>query len=79
MAGGELTALIEQLVRIDSVNPSLIEGAAGEREIARFVAGWASDRGLEVELVGGGERPSVIVTARGSVTANGFGFLPRRR
>ena len=66
MAGGELTALIEQLVRIDSVNPSLIEGAAGEREIARFVAGWASDRGLEVELVGGGERPSVIVTARGS-------------
>ncbi|MGH3006838.1 MAG: M20/M25/M40 family metallo-hydrolase [Gaiellaceae bacterium] len=43
----ELTA---ELVRIDSVNPDLVEGGAGEGEIARFVAGWLERAGLEVEL-----------------------------
>jgi acetylornithine deacetylase len=57
--------LTAQLVAIDSVNPSLVPGGAGERELAEFVAGWCADRGLEVEVVGG-ERPSVIATKRGS-------------
>jgi acetylornithine deacetylase len=35
-----LADLLADLVRIDSVNPDLFEGAAGEGEIARFVAGW---------------------------------------
>ena len=35
---------------IDSINPDLIEGGAGEGEIARFVAGWLASAGLEVEV-----------------------------
>jgi hypothetical protein len=38
--------LLEELVAIDSVNPSLVPGAAGERGIAAFVAGWATRAGL---------------------------------
>ncbi|HXV32879.1 MAG TPA: M20/M25/M40 family metallo-hydrolase [Gaiellaceae bacterium] len=44
-----LAELLADLVRIDSVNPDLIEGGAGEGEIARFVAGWLEDAGLDVE------------------------------
>jgi acetylornithine deacetylase len=45
-----LADLLADLVRIDSINPDLIEGAAGEGEIARFVAGWLEGAGLEVEV-----------------------------
>jgi acetylornithine deacetylase len=59
--------LTRQLVAIDSVNPSLVEGGAGEREIARFVADWAVERGLQAEIVEETRgRPSVIVRAAGS-------------
>src|SRR5262249_20356374 len=47
-------------------NPALIAGAAGEAEIAAFVADWSRARGLAVETVGEDARPSVIATARGS-------------
>ena len=61
----ELLPLLEQLVSIDSVNPGL--GGPGEAEIAAFVAGWARDAGLEVELDEAAPgRPNVIATARGS-------------
>lgn len=63
----ELTDLICDLVRIDSVNPALDPNHPGESEIARFVSEWAERRGLQVkwlEPVAG--RPSVIVTAKGS-------------
>jgi acetylornithine deacetylase/succinyl-diaminopimelate desuccinylase-like protein len=46
----ELTELICDLVAIDSVNPDLVAGAAGEGEIARYVAAWLERAGLEVEL-----------------------------
>ena len=62
-----LTELTADLVRIDSVNPDLVEGAAGEEELARFVASWLEDAGLEVEteeLAPG--RWNVVGTARGS-------------
>jgi len=42
--------LLSGLVRIDSVNPDLVEGGAGEGDIARFVAAWLEDAGLEVEV-----------------------------
>jgi acetylornithine deacetylase len=61
----DLVDLLTRLVAIDSVNPSLVEGGAGEGEIAAFVAGWACDAGLEatvLEEVSG--RPSVIVRNR---------------
>lgn len=63
----ELVPLIEQLVSIDSINPDLIAGAAGEATIAQFVANWAREAGLAVEIqpVADG-RPNVIITARGS-------------
>jgi acetylornithine deacetylase len=62
----ELVELTKQLVAIDSVNPDLIPGAAGEGEIGRFVAGWLERAGLEVEVeeVAPG-RPNVVGIARG--------------
>ena len=55
------------LVAIDSVNPDLVPGGAGEAEIADFVAGWLSEAGLEVELDEAAPgRPSVVAVARGS-------------
>ena len=63
----DLADLIARLVAIDSVNPSLVPGGAGEGEIAAFVAGWARDAGLEVEILEEtAGRPSVIVRARGN-------------
>src|SRR4051794_878536 len=67
MATAPTTALLTSLVAIDSVNPSLVEGGAGEREIAAFVAGWAQDAGLEGDVLEATPgRPSVVVRARGT-------------
>jgi acetylornithine deacetylase len=60
----ELAELTAQLVAIDSVNPALVPGGKGERELALFVAEWCERNALEVELVGD-ERPSVVATRRG--------------
>jgi acetylornithine deacetylase/succinyl-diaminopimelate desuccinylase-like protein len=62
-----LTELTADLVRIDSVNPDLVPGGAGEGEIARFVAAWFGEAGLEVESeeVAPG-RFNVVGIARGS-------------
>lgn len=63
----ELIRLIQDLVRIDSVNPALDPRHPGEAQIAEYVARWAQQRGLEVEyLEGRPGRPSVVVTARGT-------------
>ena len=63
----DLVELTSELVAIDSVNPSLVPGGAGEGEIARFVVEWALAAGLEAELLEATpERPTVIVRARGS-------------
>jgi acetylornithine deacetylase len=63
----ELVSLIQRLVSIESVNPTLIPGAPGEAGVADFVAGWLGERGLEVsvEEVAPG-RPNVTALARGS-------------
>ena len=66
MADAALTELLAKLVSIDSINPRLLAGAAGERELAGFVANWSRERGLDVELVGPDDRPSVIATVTGS-------------
>ena len=66
MADAGLKELASRLVAVDSVNPELIDGAAGEREIAEFVAEWCLHAGLDVERVGPADRPSVIAIARGS-------------
>jgi acetylornithine deacetylase len=59
--------LLASLVAIDSVNPALVDGGAGEEEIAQFIARWLTDAGLEVELdYAAPGRPSVVAIARGT-------------
>ncbi len=63
----EISELLAQLVAIDSINPDLVPGGAGEGAIARFVADWLERAGLEVEMDEPAPgRPSVIGIARGS-------------
>jgi acetylornithine deacetylase len=63
----EVVELLRQLVAIDSVNPDLVAGGAGEGEIAAFVASWCERAGLDVELEEAAPgRPNVIATAPGS-------------
>ena len=61
------TDLLAGMVEINSVNPSLVPGGAGEREVAAYVSRWARDAGLEVEVLEATPgRPSVVVRARGA-------------
>jgi acetylornithine deacetylase len=63
----EVAELAAALVRIDSVNPTLIAGGAGEVEIATFVARWLEQAGLEVDVVEPVRgRPSVVGVACGT-------------
>jgi acetylornithine deacetylase len=63
----EITELLRRLVAIDSVNPDLVPGGAGEGEIACFVAGWLERAGLTVTVEEAAPgRPNVIAVARGS-------------
>ncbi len=63
----DVTDLLSELVAIDSVNPSLVPGGAGEAEAAAFVAGWARDAGLRADVLEDTPgRPSVLVRAPGS-------------
>jgi acetylornithine deacetylase len=59
--------LLEDLIRINSVNPSLVPGAPGEAEIAGHIAGFMEGCGLETRLeeVAPG-RPNVVGVLRGS-------------
>ena len=60
-----LVEAIAELVRIPSINPSLVPGAEGERAVAEQIAGrlrWTP--GIDVELQeSGGGRPNVIAMA----------------
>src|SRR6185369_13075678 len=57
--------LLKDLVAIDSQNPSLVPGAAGESRIAEYVADWAKGAGLAAEVVEGTPgRPNVLVRSR---------------
>jgi len=60
-------ALLRQLVQIDSVNPDLVPGAAGEGQLALWCADWLLTRGFAVsvleETLG---RPSVVGVKRGT-------------
>jgi len=67
MPADDLTTLLADLVAVDSVNPSLVEGGAGEGAAADLVERWARAAGLEAErLEATPGRPSVLVRARGS-------------
>ena len=72
----DVIQLLKQLVEIDSVNPDLVPGGAGEGAIARFIGEWLQRAGLDVHFdeVRPG-RPNVIAVARGTAhgTAHGTG------
>jgi len=67
ITSAEVERLVAGLVAIDSVNPTLVPGGAGESEVMRHAADWMAAAGLDVEVVEAAPgRPSVIGTARGS-------------
>ncbi|MDT7594060.1 MAG: hypothetical protein QOH45_3591, partial [Pseudonocardiales bacterium] len=43
-----MVALLSELVAVDSVNPSLVRGGAGESRIADVITSWARNAGLDV-------------------------------
>ena len=70
----DAVGLTADLVSIDSVNPSLVPGAAGEHAIAAFVSDWAAGCGLNTSTISGPDgRPSVVV--RGGAGGNGRTLL----
>lgn len=63
----DVVGLTAALAAIDSINPTLVPGAPGERDVADFVADWGAVRGFEVhrsEAAPG--RPNVVLVRRGS-------------
>ncbi|HEX6307326.1 MAG TPA: M20/M25/M40 family metallo-hydrolase [Longimicrobiales bacterium] len=72
----DLTALLLDLIRIDSQNPQLVPGAPGEREIAEYCVSWLRRHGVEawvdelepgrcnaVAQVRGADRPTLALCA----------------
>jgi acetylornithine deacetylase len=58
--------LAARLIAIDSVNPDLVAGAAGENGIATYCADWLGQRGFQVHrLESRPGRPSIVGIARG--------------
>jgi acetylornithine deacetylase len=58
----DLLDLLRDLVAIDSVNPSLVPGGAGETGIADYLQQWARNNDLRVErLEATRGRPSVLI------------------
>jgi acetylornithine deacetylase len=62
----EAADLLGKLVSLDSVNPVLVHGGAGEGRIATEVAAWLEAAGLEVSLEEAAPgRPNAVGVARG--------------
>ncbi|MCJ7624379.1 MAG: M20/M25/M40 family metallo-hydrolase [Anaerolineaceae bacterium] len=63
----EVINLVSDLVRIDSSNPWLVPGSAGEFEVGNFIADWLKALGMEVWLDDvEGDRKNVIAVWRGA-------------
>jgi acetylornithine deacetylase len=45
-----LTKLLGEMVKIESINPDLVPGGSGEKEVAEFTANYMSDAGLEAYI-----------------------------
>lgn len=67
MSALDPVALTADLVAIDSVNPALVPGGAGETAIADACAAWLANHGFEVHrLEATPGRPSIVGVARGT-------------
>jgi len=66
-SGDDPIEVMRRLIGIDSVNPDLVPGAAGEGMIAAWCARWLADHGFEIhsleERTG---RPSIVGVFRGT-------------
>lgn len=63
----DVIELLGKLIGINSVNPDLVPGAAGETEAAAFCADWLGSRGFEVHRHEDSPgRPSIVGIARGT-------------
>jgi acetylornithine deacetylase len=68
MAGNTIQ-LLRDLIAIDSVNPALVPGAAGEVQIAHAIAGRLRQGGIDVEIQPAGDgRSNVIGVIEGAQT-----------
>lgn len=67
----EAVELLKQLVGIDSVNPGLVPGAAGETEILRFLSARLEAQGFAIHVI-----PALGVENRPSLVAVGPGVGP---
>jgi acetylornithine deacetylase len=66
MVAPDVMRLLSDLVAIDSVNPLLVPGAAGEAAIARRIAAEMHAIGLEVHIADAApDRPNVVGVLRG--------------
>lgn len=58
---------LQDLIRINSVNPELVPGAPSETAIADFTEAWLAANGYETtRLEATPGRPSIIAVARGT-------------
>ncbi len=66
MQTDDVIDLARQLISIDSVNPALVPGGAGEHEIARFVERWSAENGLASRLIPSPDgRPNLVIRDAG--------------
>lgn len=63
----QVTDLLGDLIRIESVTPWLVPSGSGEQSIARYIADWLSDLPVDIEVaeVEPG-RPNVLARLRGT-------------
>ena len=67
--------LLKDLIAVDSVNPSLVAGAAGEAAVARTIAEAMRGMGLTVETQDAAPgRPNVVGTLQGRVAGRSLMF-----
>jgi acetylornithine deacetylase len=67
--------LLKDLIAVDSINPSLVAGAAGEAAVARTIAEAMRGMGLTVETQDAAQgRPNVVGTLEGRVPGRSLMF-----
>lgn len=60
MTDAAVVELLRELVSIDSVNPSLVPGAAGEAEIVAYLRARLERSGFTTTVIDAQQRPSLL-------------------